>query len=228
MDQLLEDRILQLVEGLGLDRKIIDIARVIDSDSSSGVRTQAIYLFTQTEGNQASVFGAADRAITTHLTDKVLIVNGNDKHGFPGYEKWFRALQGRPSGGYVESIPSQFPDQINTLTESIDFLNYMERQGLSSAYVTAPPFHLLRAFMTAVSVAINKNVPYKTILGFWGEHLSWSEEVYHSQGKLKATRADLIAPELERIKAYTAKGDLLPASKIMDYVEQRSPRIINL
>ena len=35
----------------------------------------------------------------------------------------------------------------------------------------------------------------------------------HSQGKLRGTRAELIAEEQKRIETYTAQGDLLPRER---------------
>ncbi|CAK0794288.1 unnamed protein product [Prorocentrum cordatum] len=74
--------------------------------------------------------------------------------------------------------------------------------------VLAPAFHLLRASLTAGSVA-RREYPELRLHPVAGAPLPWHEAAQHSQGAL-GTRADFIDAELGRIARYTAKGDILP------------------
>ena len=52
----------------------------------------------------------------------------------------------------------------------------------------------------------------------------WAEVVTHSQGKVRATRVDLIDAELRRIRAYVRKGDLLPIRDALAILAARDSR----
>ena len=51
--------------------------------------------------------------------------------------------------------------------------------------------------------------------------MPWNESVLHSQGILKASRAELIHHELERINKYYKQGDLISCSEVLDYLNKR-------
>jgi hypothetical protein len=57
-------------------------------------------------------------------------------------------------------------------------IRFARRQGYGSLHVVAPPFHQLRAFMTAVTVA-RKEYPELLIYSYPGVALSWQAEVAH-------------------------------------------------
>ncbi len=54
-----------------------------------------------------------------------------------------------------------------------------------------------------------------------GSPQSWDETVVHSQGVLKARRAELIKAEMERIEKYRDKGDLASDDEIIRYLIMR-------
>lgn len=218
MKKKLKDRVFYLIRSLDLDSDILDIFKVMEEDNLSKIKTDGIYLFGQTKDNEKSVFSSAIRAVDNSLTDNVLISGGKCFPGYQGYESWSDFLQ-KKLETTVLKVPLRDP-KMNTLTESNSLLEYMNKEGLNSVYVTAAPFHSLRVFMTASSVVIRKNPKIK-IMNLFGGQLPWNDEVYHSQGSLKATRFDLIEHEMERIKSYTKKGDILPAREILDYLKQR-------
>ena len=89
-----------------------------------------------------------------------------------------------------------------------------------SLLVTSPPFHQFRAFMTAVTAALNI-YPELMIYSYPGSTLPWMETVTHSQGTLQAPRRQLIEDELMRIEAYQTKGDLARFESVLSYMNQR-------
>jgi len=99
-------------------------------------------------------------------------------------------------------------------------IRFARQHSYRSLFVVAPPFQQLRAFMTAVTVAL-REYPELLIYSYPGVAMSWQEEVIHSQGTLKAKRRDLIQEELERIEKYQSKGDLASPERVLSYLNKR-------
>ena len=109
---------------------------------------------------------------------------------------------------------------LNTLVESETLIGYAKQNGYSSLFVVAPPFQQLRAFMTAVTVAL-REYPELLLYSYPAVAMPWREEVVHSQGTLKATRSELIHAEFERIDTYQNKGDLASFEDVLAYLNNR-------
>jgi hypothetical protein len=120
----------------------------------------------------------------------------------------------------IVEIESPRRDQLNTLTEMEAFMDSAKRLGWKDIILVAPPFHQVRVFITAVSVAARK-YPEAKIYNQVGISLSWLERATHSQGTLKGTRREFIHTELDRIQKYFAKGDLVHPSVALDYLNKR-------
>ena len=187
--------------------------------------TNAAYLYCQTKGNEQSVFHAARFLLNNSVSSKILILQTKAKSGYPGFAEWSHQLQelGLPMRE-IEGIKIEETAGINTLVESEALIRFAKQQGYSSLFVVSPPFHLLRAFMTAVTVAI-KEYPELLIYSYPGVTLPWQEEVAHSQGALRATRCDLIHEEFERIDKYQNKGDLASYKQVLSYLNNRKTAV---
>ena len=74
--------------------------------------------------------------------------------------------------------------------------------------------------MTMVSVTL-RDCPALKLYSVPGRAQSWDEVVTHSQGTLTGTRAQLIAQEQQRIRTYTAQGDLAPRATVLEYLRSR-------
>lgn len=183
--------------------------------------TDGVYLFGQTEDNQDSVFLGAQHLLNQALIRKIYISQTGAKSGYPGFETWraqLLALQIEPKqlqGVEIEDTPT-----LNTLVEAQALIKFAKRQGLTSLYVMAAPFHQIRAFMTAITVALGE-YPTLKIYSQPGAALPWHQEVSHSQGTLIAKRSDLIKGELERIETYQRKGDLAGPADVLNYINRR-------
>ncbi|XPS87922.1 conserved uncharacterized protein, DUF218 [Desulfosarcina variabilis str. Montpellier] len=181
----------------------------------------AAYLYCTTTDNQMSVFRAARNMVDQRLTKKILVYQSAPMGGYPGGDQCKAGLQaaGVPAG-HICDLPSGETDFIHTLIESQTLVRYAKDQGLISLLITSPPFHQLRAFMTAVSVAL-QIYPELMIFSYPGSTLPWMETVTHSQGTLQAPRRQLIKEELIRIEAYQNKGDLAHFEPVLSYMNQR-------
>jgi uncharacterized SAM-binding protein YcdF (DUF218 family) len=141
--------------------------------------------------------------------------------GYPGGDPFRNGLEaiGVPAT-HIFDLPSGGTDSINTLIESQALVRYAKDQGVTSLFVTSPPFHQFRAFMTAVTVALNI-YPELMIYSYPGSTLPWIETVTHSQGTLQAPRRQLIEVELMRIETYQTKCDLVRFESVLSYMNQR-------
>ena len=183
--------------------------------------TNGAYLYCQTKSNQKSMFKAAHFLLNNLLTHRILILNTNAKSGYPGFVEWKQQLhQLGISEEQIEGVLNKEMSMLNTLIESEAIIRFARQHSYHSPFVIAPPFQQLRAFMTAVTVAL-KEYPELLIYSYPGESMPWQEEVIHSQGTLKAKRRDLIQEELDRIEKYQSKGDLASPEQVLSYLNKR-------
>lgn len=178
------------------------------------------YLYCQTRSNQQSIFQAARFLLNNVLTHRILILNTKSRSGYPGFTEWKQQLhQLGLSEEQIEGVNIK-TSMLNTLIESEAIIRFARQHSYRSLFVVAPPFQQLRAFMTAVTVAL-REYPELLIYSYPGVAMSWQEEVIHSQGTLKAKRRDLIQEELERIEKYQSKGDLASPERVLSYLNKR-------
>ena len=190
-------------------------------DTQAKSPAHGAYLFCQTRSNHISSFHAAVSLLNNHLAVKILILDEKEKSGYPGSAAWSLQLQKLGiESEQIEPIANEGESSINTLIESEALIRHAEIMGYKSIYVVAPPFQQVRAFMTAITVAIRK-YPDISIYSYPGEALPWHEEVIHSQGKLKAKRRELVHTELARIEKYQKKGDLALFEQVLNYLDGR-------
>ncbi len=182
---------------------------------------EGVYLFAQTEPNQESVFVAARELIERRRAKKVLISDCSPKSGYIGAAAYRRAMaQFGISTSVIEEVPMEPTEILHTLIESEKVVRFAKAQGYQRLIVTSAPFHQERAFMTVVTVAM-REYPSLKVYSYPGAPQPWDEAVTHSQGRLRGTRAELIAEEQKRIESYTAQGDLAPRAKILEYLHTR-------
>jgi len=183
--------------------------------------TNGAYLYCQTRSNQQSIFQAAHFLLNNALTHRILILNTKAKSGYPGFTEWKQQLhQLGLSEEQIEGVLNKETSMLNTLIESEAIIRFARQHSYRSLFVVAPPFQQLRAFMTAVTVAL-REYPELLIYSYPSAAMSWQEEVIHSQGRLKAKRRDLIQEELERIEKYQSKGDLASPEQVLSYLNKR-------
>jgi len=171
--------------------------------------------------NQQSIFQAARFLLSNALTHRILILNTKAKSVYPGFTEWKQQLhQLGLSEEQIEGVLNIETSMLNTLIESEAIIRFARQHNYHSLFVVAPPFQQLRAFMTAVTVAL-REYPELLIYSYPGVAMSWQEEVIHLQGTLKAKRRDLIQEELERIVKYQSKGDLASPEQVLSYLNKR-------
>ena len=152
----------------------------------------------------------------------ILVNDGENKHGYPGFETWRKELlrMGVSDKAIVPLRAETINESVNTLTEAQALVRYALTQGWRHVYITAAPFHQLRAFITTVSVLL-REYPELLVYNAVGTPLPWSERVRHSQGTLITTRKGLLTTEMERIHSYHLKGNLVSPEEVLAYLERR-------
>jgi hypothetical protein len=183
----------------------------------------AVFLFGQTEDNEHAAFVAARLLVESKLTDKVLCLGTPAISGYPGYESWKQEFDKlgikEPVLEPVSPVPAD-TDILHTFIEAQSVVRHALQHNYKRLIVTAAPFQQPRAFMTAVTLAL-REYPGLYLYSLPGQPLPWQEEVTHSQGEVQGTRAELITGEMDRIKAYYAKGDLASVNEVLDYLNRR-------
>jgi len=182
---------------------------------------EGAYLFAQTEPNQQSVFVAGRALIEEGHARKLLISDCPPKSGYLGVAAYRQAMieSGIPAETIVE-VPMEPTAILHTKIESQKVVQFAKTQGYRRLLVVSSPFHQERAFMAMVTAAL-REYPSLKLYSVPGAPQPWDEVVVHSQGKLCGTRAELIAEEQKRLDHYTAQGDLVPRTQILQYLRKR-------
>ncbi len=190
-----------------------------DSMPPKSVEPDFGYLFGQTNSNQKSVLDAGFLLWKTKKI-KIGILKHKETPNCASFETWRRKLCSRGvRKGDIIAINSL---EINndTLNEAQSLVRFAKDRGLGSIYITAAPFHQLRAFMTTISVA-KKEFPKLRVYNAVGSRLNWSEYGIHSGGMLKGRRYEFLESEWERIRRYHKKGDLVSLAEAVAYLKKR-------
>lgn len=183
----------------------------------------ALFLFGQTADNQESVFAVARQLLQQKKAKKVLFMHTGPISGYPGYESWKNALvSSGVEEGLLEPVSrvSADNDILHTGFEAKSLMVHAREKQYKHIIVTASPFQQPRAFMAAVTAAL-KTYPELYLYSQPGNAMPWKEEVLHSQGKVQAARAGLIAGEMKRIQKYHEIGDLASVEEVIVYLNKR-------
>nr|WP_314510461.1 YdcF family protein [Xanthocytophaga agilis]MDJ1500965.1 YdcF family protein [Xanthocytophaga agilis] len=179
------------------------------------------FLFGQTVDNQESVLKQAESLLKQRKTQQVSFLQSPALSGYPGFESWKGILLTKGiSESQITGIPFDNLTMIHTRIEAEALIRYAKQQNIQTIYILAAPFHQLRAFMTAVTLAVEL-YPTVKLYSMSGTPLDWQQNVAHSQGQVLGSRSQLIAGELERIEKYIQKGDLGTYQLVLDYLNQR-------
>ena len=118
----------------------------------------------------------------------------------------------------TSSIPyNECHTSINTRIECEAIVDWIQNNNIKQLVICAPPYHILRAFMTLSSVCIERNV-YIKIYIINGVVENWNDITITHSGNTITTFNNVIDMEIERIYKYTKKGDILDCDTIWDFI----------
>jgi len=180
---------------------------------------QMLYIFANTTDNADSTFVRAVDMEQSGAMKNLGLAEGTLGHGHAGFSASLKRLR---QLGWSDSVPVRALDVdgvVNTLREAEELHDYsIYHRG--DIGIVAPPFHLVRAFVSVVSTIAAHPM---RVYAYPGVPLPWSEEVVHSQGVVRGTRSNLLKSELERLAKYRASefGGLLSAREVLQYLDWR-------
>mmetsp|Transcript_1927 Transcript_1927/g.6200 ORF Transcript_1927/g.6200 Transcript_1927/m.6200 type:complete len:251 (+) Transcript_1927:146-898(+) len=188
-----------------------------------------LYLTSHTDDNVSSVAAGAAmaRAALPPGIQTLLLGLENEKLEPPtpcyGGPQVLEELLDR-EGLSHERLPYELP-YANTLTEAETVIRECQRQNAMALVVVAPPFHMPRALLTFLSVCAREMPALHVYAAAGGTAPGWwNAEVVHSQGVVRGVRTDLVQGEVERMRRYCAKGDLLTPREALQLLARRDER----
>lgn len=201
--------------------KLLELAIRTLCDVKAGKMVDAVFLYSQTIDNQNSVLSAAQQLLADNCAKKIIITHSGPKSGYPGYPVWKKELLDRGvSEELILGVDLVEAASLNTLIEANAMIQFAQKKRYTDIYITAAPFHQLRAFMTSVTAAL-EYYPQINIYSYNGKALPWLDSVAHSQGETLGPRKELIHGELGRIVKYQKKGDLATDDAVLNYLDAR-------
>jgi hypothetical protein len=108
-------------------------------------------------------------------------------------------------------------NSINTRIESEAVVEWVQTNNIKNLIICAPPYHTLRAFMTLISVCIERNVFIKVYV-INGIVDNWNDTTITHGGNTNASFNDVVELEIERIHKYTQKGDICDCDTIWNFM----------
>lgn len=120
----------------------------------------------------------------------------------------------------VDVEPIEYNDTwINTKIEADVVVEWARNQNIKNLIICAPVFHMVRAYMTTVSIILKRKLDIKVYAAV-GKVDDWRKVTITHQGLNKASFNDFIIVEIERILEYQKKGDILETCRIWEYITQ--------
>jgi hypothetical protein len=152
----------------------------------------------------------------------VWVPSGDTSNGYPGYADWSDRLM---QLGVRLIQPVEVPGNVNTKSEMLALAEQLQRTGVQEVVLVAAPFHVLRVCLTLLAAlghyGLERTVRVYVVPGEVKDHDRWWRPSLHSQGKLTGSWLDFVVTEFERIKLYTAQGDLVTFDQAIEYLRWR-------
>lgn len=211
--------------GAALKLKSVSLA-----DTLPAVVAEAAYLFGNTPDNEESVLRGGIAVTGKKLQAVGLYLCGGDPYratpdgpiAYAGFNAWRERLL--ETDWTLEQFIHEVPRSQNpwhTGTEAREFIKLAKHYRWKRALLIAPPFHMLRAFLNAVSQAIRQDVSVRLYCAP-GPAQPWHEKALYSQGFVTQARIDLEDGEWERITRWYGNDlDLVPYEEVMSYLRWR-------
>ena len=211
--------------------KLHQLNTMVLTDSISGGLYQfPIYPFTETPDNQASVLLRCEELFKftrrNNSTFPILLIDNQtgSEPGYPGAPAWKKSLN---KLGVAESDIMLIPlteTPFHTLSEAFTTVRFVQQKQWRKLVIVAPPFHLLRCFLSVVTAIQTLKVDLKVYCQV-GITQPWYEYAVHSQGKTRGKRKNLIVGEIRRIVKYRRKNNqsapLCSTDAALEYLEWR-------
>jgi hypothetical protein len=156
-------------------------------------------------------------SLKKHNIIKIHIIQ--NAYSVSGVETYEENMKKYNEHGIVTAYIPFNHDIIHTKNESDIVIDYARNNGYKNIILLAPTFHILRATMTMISSAIEKEADIK-IQSIINDTSDWNELCSTHQGNTYATLNDTLELDLDRIFKYMEKGDIKRSSEIWEYLNK--------
>jgi len=192
-------------------------------------KLDAVYLFGHTPENEIAILEHGATLVREGRTSRLLLCGGG--RYFPSGDEVTCAYSGGISWK-KQLISHGVPDEkiellprpaglSHTGTEALQLafwaIENTHRPGFKLGVVTVTG-HLLRAFTNTISVFGDRPI---SVYAIPPKPLPWFQEASWSQGEGGQTRLESLEGELDRLNRYYAKGDIVSAGKVIQYIKKR-------
>lgn len=179
------------------------------------------YIYTNTPDNEDSSFLKAIELVNVGTVESLGTGEGNRGRGYEGYDHSIKRLRTLGLKNEMPVMKFGIGEHLHTGSEAQMLAEYA-RSIDGDIAIIAPPFHLVRAFMTTIT-AFKRNGVSARAYAVPGVPLPWLQEATHSQGLVKNIRAELLIGELQRLEKYRTPefGGMLSAQEVIDYLNWR-------
>lgn len=196
--------------------------------------TDAICLFGHTPNNEDSVLIAARKVIdryehSTSLKSFDVYISGGGPYrpagsvdiAYSGFDQWQKALAALAHIDRERILPTKQPTLSHTHTESEAFVSLAREKMWTTMIIVAWGPQILRAFTNVVSF-VERTYPGLSVYPVASAIESYGKKVLLNQGEVIGTILDrAFQEEWDRINRWHAKGDLISAGEVLDYVRRR-------
>ncbi len=167
------------------------------------------YLVSETPDNQESVIARARELINMGDAQGLIVADfeyDEQPIGYLGAKEYLKQLQRNSVAPHrvitVKPKPNhRFVDPPQTTTEMAMIIDFIADKEAKELIIIAPPFHLLRSYIAAVTAIIRS----RQDICIWvapGTPLAWEEQATHSQGSYKDMRKNFIITEVVKCLRY--------------------------
>jgi len=210
------------------EEELFKLATVVQHDTVPA-RLEAAYLFGNTPDLEESILARAAEIALNDAVDLLCLcglgqgVGPDDlRHAiaYRGGEAWKHGLEKRGvETDRIIEIPQPDPTP-HTGTEAMRFVEWCDEEGVVDAGIVVHPAHALRAFTSVVSAIVKTRSKVRAYV-IVADDRAWSKEALYSQHGERKMRMDMIEGELDRLNRWHAKGDLVSAGEVIEYLTWR-------
>ena len=188
---------------------------------------EVAYLFGNTPELEHSILERARALVEDGQADLLAVTAGREIRTDPdghiiyrGGQAWKRDLiEAGIDERKIVVVPAPDP-QTHTGSEAKRFIGMIQDSGLSAVSVVAHPTHVLRAFVSTVTEVVRRQLDIK-VYAIPGLAEDWQSTTLYSQHGERRKRIDCLEGELQRLNRWHAKGDLISAAEVLNYLETR-------
>ena len=180
------------------------------------------FVYSNTPDNEDSSFLRAIELANAGTVESLGTSEGERGRGYEGFDHSVERLKMLGLKNEIPIVKFDVDGYANTGSEAQKLAEYARSIDGGDIAIIAPPFHMVRVFMTTIT-AFKRNGVSVRVYAVPGVPLPWLQEATHSQGLIRKKRAELLKAELQRLERYRTPefGGMLSAKEVIEYLNWR-------